>query len=385
MCNPDYYFNSAHWSPPTGASHNTNYQMWDACMDSGTVSRGVALVSQFGSTSTIVQEYAAAGDNILDTFIASGILGSGTTSRDLDVDKAHQWVSTVTMLAPSQDRMVGVANLRLCEGHDWKRSVKVCSELFSTATRSARVHEAMQRNTVQWNNCSFGYFEFTFKEYQNATQEPPVDCEHDRKYSQVTMANAMGNTLATYTSGSLSLFLESFLFSFYTADRVCPPSEHHPRNCRTCCCKSSDNVEFHHPGNGANESVCGATENAAYKISLVPSFSDVCHPDYPFVGGIKSSYFSGLLIMSHDPYRFYDKCLKKAVPEVFNFISKTEDKLQLFREFLVLEREKGHVFTYHLSKNVLERVENKNERRTGWVRVNPIDSHVSFLSKLVST
>lgn len=179
VCHPDYYFSSAHWSPPTGASHNTKYQMWDACM--GNVSRGVALVSQFGTTTVIFREYSAAGDNILDTFRASGILGVGATSRDLIVDSAHQWVSTVTMLAPSADRMVGVANLRLCEGHDWKRSVKVCSELFSTATRSSRVHDAMQRNTIQSNNCSFGYFEFTFKGYQNATQETPMDCDYDCK------------------------------------------------------------------------------------------------------------------------------------------------------------------------------------------------------------
>lgn len=68
----------------------------------GNVSRGVALVSQFGTTTVIFREYsAAAGDNILDTFRASGILGVGATSHDLIVDSAHQWVSTVTMLAPS--------------------------------------------------------------------------------------------------------------------------------------------------------------------------------------------------------------------------------------------------------------------------------------------
>ena len=177
VCQPDYYPSNAHWSPPTGASHNTSYQMWDACMDNP--SPGVALVSQTGSTSVIEQEYAAAGDSILDTFRGSVIGGAGVTERDLNIDKYHQWVSTVSMLAPSLDRMVGVANLRLCDGHDWKRTVKVCSELFSTATRSDRVHPSMQRNSVQWSNCSFGYFTFTFKEYQNSDQEIPEDCSHE--------------------------------------------------------------------------------------------------------------------------------------------------------------------------------------------------------------
>ena len=139
------------------------------------VSPGVAQVSQTGATTLIEGEYEANSDHILDTFKAGGIAGGGETSRDLHVDKFHQWVSTVSMLAPSRDRMVGVADLRLCDGNDWKRSVKVCSELFSTATNSLRVHPPMQRNSVQWNNCSFGYFTFTFKEYQNESQETPTN------------------------------------------------------------------------------------------------------------------------------------------------------------------------------------------------------------------
>ena len=148
------------------------------------VSPGVAQVSQFGATTLIEGEYVANSDHILDTFKAGGIGGSGETSRDLEVDKVHQWVSTVSMLAPSLDRMVGVADLRLCDGNDWKRSVKVCSELFSTATRSLRVHPSMQRNSVQWNNCSFGYFTFTFKEYQNASQEQPSDCQRQCEFQR---------------------------------------------------------------------------------------------------------------------------------------------------------------------------------------------------------
>ena len=180
-CHPDYYFSSAHWSPPTGASHNTKYQMWDACMDN--VSPGVAQVSQIGATVLIEDEYQDAGNNISDTFKGSVIFpGVGSSSRDLEVDKEHQWASAVTMLAPSRDRMVGVADLRLCDGHDWKKSVKVCSELFSTATRSSRFHDPMKRNSIQWNNCSFGYFEFTFKEYQDSNQTAPEKCGLNSKY-----------------------------------------------------------------------------------------------------------------------------------------------------------------------------------------------------------
>ena len=161
-CHPDYYFDNSVWSPPTGASHNIEYRMWDACMDN--VTEGVAIVSQTGGTSVINMEYEAAGDTILDTTEGDMIPdGSGTTTSSLVVDKNHQWVSVISMLIPSVDRMVGVADLRLCDGTGWKQSVKVCTELFSTATKSDRVAPDMERNSVQVNNCSFGYFDFTFK------------------------------------------------------------------------------------------------------------------------------------------------------------------------------------------------------------------------------
>lgn len=142
-------------------------------------------------------------------------------------------------------------------------------------------------------------------------------------------------------------------------------------------------MEFHHPYNGATESVCGATENAEYKVSLIPSITKVCHPDYPFVGGRESSYFSGLLIMSHAAYPVFDKCLKNTRSQIFDVISNTENKLMEFRELLAHEEEEGHVYSYHMATNILEKVLKK--RRSGYVDVSPNSSHVSFFSKLVST
>ena len=159
-CHPDYYFpNESIWSPPTGASHTPGYRMWDACMDNA--SPGVGLVSQTGNTSIINQEYMAAMKYILDT--TEGKLvpsGTGMTSSNLIVDKYHQYVSAISMLVPSPDRLVGVADLRLCDGDGWRDSVQVCFELFSTATASEKVVPEMERNTLQFNNCSFGYVQF---------------------------------------------------------------------------------------------------------------------------------------------------------------------------------------------------------------------------------
>ena len=106
---------------------------------------------------------------MLDRFRGRTISGDGETASSLRVDKDHQYVSAVTMLAPSRDRMMGVSLLRLCDGSDWKRYVKVCGELFSTATRSPRV---APRNSIQATNSSFGYFEFTFQRYDEPLPVP---------------------------------------------------------------------------------------------------------------------------------------------------------------------------------------------------------------------
>jgi hypothetical protein len=167
ICHPDYFYSylilAPQWSWPTAVSHNTKYKMWDACMDS--VSVGVGQVSQVGLTSIIVQEFLTAGDNILDYAVGDILLsGNGTRSLNLTVDKDHQWVSAISMCAPTPDHMVGVADLGLCDGDKWKKKVKVCFELFSTAAASARVAGEMERNSIQANNCSFGHIELNLLE-----------------------------------------------------------------------------------------------------------------------------------------------------------------------------------------------------------------------------
>ena len=126
------------------------------------VSVGVGLISQIGFTYVITQEFAAAGNNVLDYVAYEGQLPppSSKLSLPLKVDKDHQWVSAISNRGPTPDQMVGVADLRLCDGDKWRESVKVCFELFSTAVASERVAGEMKRNSVQDNNCSFGYIEF---------------------------------------------------------------------------------------------------------------------------------------------------------------------------------------------------------------------------------
>ena len=145
---------------------------------------------------TINAEYAAQGDAVLDSFDADIVSSEDETSRELDFDAEHQYVSVVTMLAPSVDQMEGVSLLKLCDGGDWKKSVKVCGELFSTATKSDRVSEG--RNSIQGGNCSFGYFEFTFLRYQSPLPDefPPEDspdCQSRGQFWLLWETGSVGN------------------------------------------------------------------------------------------------------------------------------------------------------------------------------------------------
>ena len=114
----------------------------------------------------LYKEYKDNDQYILDHFLARPLdSGNGTVVGELILDSQHQYVSLVTMLAPSSDHMVGVSLLRLCAGSQWRQMVKVCAELFSTATNSQRVSNS--RNSIQSNNCSFGYFQFKYLRYNS--------------------------------------------------------------------------------------------------------------------------------------------------------------------------------------------------------------------------
>ena len=162
VCHPDYYFPGSLFTFPSVVSHNSQYRMWDACMDNPSI--GVRSIAEQAITSILDQEYQAAGDNVLNSVVGDIVFsGAGSTSRTLAFDKDHQLVSAGLMLVPSFDRFLGVADLILCDGDQWKDEVKLCLELFSTATASGRVASEMERNSLQANNCSFGFVEFLLK------------------------------------------------------------------------------------------------------------------------------------------------------------------------------------------------------------------------------
>ena len=165
-CHPDYYFDDSQWIPPViGISHMPVIRVWDACMNN--LSEGVLTFAQTGDIRLLAMEASTlgvAGDR-LDGILGSTISQASDSSTDkFVIDKFNQYVSVISRQVPSPDYIVGVADLRLCDGDKWRETVRVCMELFSTGANSEGEADNMERNSVQANNCSFGYIEFNLKE-----------------------------------------------------------------------------------------------------------------------------------------------------------------------------------------------------------------------------
>ena len=186
-----------------------------------------------------------------------------------------------------------------------------------------------------------------------------------------------------------------YVFPFHTARDVCPPAADLPENCRTCCCKSSDNVEFVHPyGNTYTE--CGAYDDAEYKASLIPSITPVCHPSYPFEGGVDSARFSGLVLLSHYGYRPIDKCsIEIEMNHLFGYIVNTEATLEIAEQLIQAALENGDIHDVFLDDDDYNDDDDdmddddeypvaETKRRVGYIAVTPHESYVTLVSKLVS-
>ena len=158
------------------------------------------------------------------------------------------------------------------------------------------------------------------------------------------------------------------------AGDVCPHVDDHPEDCRTCCCKASPGVDFYHPYS-ASLTECGASDDAEYKVSLIPTVSNVCHPELPF-----DSEFSDLLIFSHHEYQFFSRAVTER-DDFYPYI--------LYREFGAVEVELeeevqlGNIHDYFLPDTITEQTDMK--RKVGDINVTPYDRYVSLISTVVST
>ncbi|XP_065568346.1 spondin-1-like isoform X2 [Artemia franciscana] len=103
-----------HFSDIIGASHSTDFRVWEY---GGIASDGLRQVAEWGSTRQLEGELKSQSDHIRTIIKSRGLWYpnvNGKTSAVFRVDRKHHLMSLVSMLGPSPDWIVGASALELC-------------------------------------------------------------------------------------------------------------------------------------------------------------------------------------------------------------------------------------------------------------------------------
>jgi hypothetical protein len=123
---PGAYPGGAHFSPLVGATHTNLVSFWQ---NGGLATPGIESMAETGSTSTLRNEFFAAGADTDEIILGSGIGSPGSTITTFNIEASHSSVTLVTMVAPSPDWFVGVSGLDLHSSGSWLSQLTV--DLFS--------------------------------------------------------------------------------------------------------------------------------------------------------------------------------------------------------------------------------------------------------------
>lgn len=111
--------NSAHFSPVVSASHNTGYELFPIGAKASAGFEMVAEVGQAGDLENEIRRARTAGNvfkkNVTRNQFVNPNNGNFRSSQsfNIEVSKAHPFLSFVSMIAPSPDWVVGISNLEL--------------------------------------------------------------------------------------------------------------------------------------------------------------------------------------------------------------------------------------------------------------------------------
>ena len=116
---------NAHFSGLIGATHSDRVVFW---RPGQLASQGIQAMAELGSKSPLDVEIASAiGARTAQHVISGGGIGSspGQVSLDFEISKTYSLVTLVSMIAPSPDWFVGVADLPLFRDGRWVESLTV--------------------------------------------------------------------------------------------------------------------------------------------------------------------------------------------------------------------------------------------------------------------
>jgi len=126
----------AHFSGLVGAAHKTIDIVW--VRDGVSVAtNGIEVMAETGSTTTLgieIDGYIASGSAAVK-ILANNIGATGVATAMFTTTKQHRLLSLTTMVAPSPDWFLGVANFDLCDGGDWIDDVTLdLTQVYDSAT-----------------------------------------------------------------------------------------------------------------------------------------------------------------------------------------------------------------------------------------------------------
>ncbi|XP_052829392.1 spondin-1 [Octopus bimaculoides] len=114
-----------HWSSVVGASHSTEYNIWQY---GDFASRAVKYVCEYGSSNILETEMRKHSEKIRTVVKTPQMWGNvlGSHQALFSVNKDYQFLSLITMIGPSPDWCVGVSSLNLCQKNcSWADNLEI--------------------------------------------------------------------------------------------------------------------------------------------------------------------------------------------------------------------------------------------------------------------
>lgn len=148
---PDHYNSDAHFSPLVAYSHKEGGEIFKTGSKS---SFGMEQMAETGATDTLVVELQSFIDMNLaqESVVGERIDSPGSTSVTLSTSLENQYLSFVSMLAPSPDWFVGVEAVNLVQDGNWVDELEIILVTYDAGTDSGTELTSSDLNTSPKEN-----------------------------------------------------------------------------------------------------------------------------------------------------------------------------------------------------------------------------------------
>ena len=130
----DHPDDGAHYSRVIGATHTDQLSLWEP---GGIATTGIEVMAETGAIAALMSEVEShITEGTADQFLSLGRLDftPGSISSSITASSEFQFLSLVTMLAPSPDWFVGIHDIDLRPGGIWVRELVIDLDPYDAGT-----------------------------------------------------------------------------------------------------------------------------------------------------------------------------------------------------------------------------------------------------------